>query len=259
MKTDMNCLSYWYPRIQGIDGVEVPRTSIIETKLRLTQLLDGKTPEPAGDETFAGFIDKIVAAVERHNGNAFLRTGQGSGKHDWERTCFLKQPDRETIIQHVTALVEWSEMVDMLGLPTNVWVVREMLPTVPIFHAFKGMPVTRERRYFVSDGRVVCHHSYWPEDALASWFDRLAEYPKTAGEVPADWRGKLAEINVESPDEVALLAERSERVAKVIGGQWSIDWLQTKWGWFLTDMAVAGDSYHLPGCDKAGMFKRSEM
>lgn len=250
MNNEMNCLSYWFPKIVGIPGIKTPRTEIVQTKLPLWSLCDGKAPEPTDGETWHGFLDGLAEIAMRVGGGGpvFMRTGQGSGKHEWRDTCFIGDATRETIGQHVCQLVEWSELVDMLGLPTNVWVIRELLPTKPVFTAFRGMPITKERRYFIKDGKTVCRHPYWPAEAFEG-----------RSQAPAGWRDALEVMNNPTLEEWAELTELSDRVGAVIGGDWSIDWLMTERGWYLTDMAVAGDSYHWAGCAKAELFARSEV
>lgn len=249
MNNKMNCLSYWFPKIVGIPGIKTPRTEIVRTKLPLYSLLDGKDPEPTDGETWHGLLDSLSEAVKSVGGApAFMRTGQGSGKHEWRDTCFLKDATRETIGQHVCQLVEWSELVDMFGLPYDVWVIRELLPTRPAFTAFKDMPIVKERRYFIQDGRTVCRHPYWPAEAFSERYSRA----------PDGWREQLDAMNNETMGEWAELTELSDRVGAAIGGDWSIDWLWTDRGWYLTDMATAGDSFHWAGCAKAELFKRSD-
>lgn len=223
--TDRNCLSYWFPRLQAT-GVPVPATRWLTTDVELDELVDGKAPHGFNDlvrqlELFAGEVGGYPV---------FLRTGHGSGKHEWKRTCFVRR--RFDIAQHVVALVEWSHVVDMFGLPTSTWAVREMLPTQVGFHAFDGnMPITVERRYFVNEGRVVGHHPYWPPDAI--------ENASTG-----DFELILDRMSVESADEVDELTALSEVAAAAFDGSWSIDWLWTvDRGWVCIDMADAWDSF----------------
>jgi hypothetical protein len=71
-------------------------------------------------------------------------------------------------MQHVYEIAEYSECADMIGIPWDTWVVREFLPTIPIgvCPGYGNMPVCREFRYFIEDGRYVCSHPYWPREAL---------------------------------------------------------------------------------------------
>jgi hypothetical protein len=144
---------------------------------------------------------------------------------------------------HVAALVEWSAMVDIAGLPTRTWAVRRLLQLSSSFTAFDGFPVNQERRYFIADGKVRCNHPYWPERAVA-------EGRPTA----PNWQEQLAAMNRESPAEVAHLTRLSEQVAQhfVDDGAWSLDWALDEDGvWIAIDMAPAERSFHWAGCPHA--------
>jgi hypothetical protein len=227
------CLSSWFPAIKEA-GLPVPDTRIIRTDCNLDYLLDGE--DPPGFERFIEELGQAVAAVGLP---AFLRTGQTSGKFRWRHTCYLT--DLKRLSSHVFNLVEFSAIVDIAGLDTSVWVAREYLPVEPAFHAFPGnMPITRERRYFVSGDQVMCHHPYWPEGAFIEMFE---DEPSAR-----DWRGLLTYMNYERPEEIEELTELTRRVGQVVEGAWSVDWLSTMEGWYLTDAAPAEYSYHWPGC-----------
>jgi hypothetical protein len=103
---------------------------------------------------------------------------------------------------------EFSEIADMMGMPWDTWVVREFLPTSPIgvCPRYGDMPVCREFRYFINDGRYVCSHPYWPKDSIVEGgFDisnkdfsevrsscvPITPQPNTAGKAPA-WTGAAA-------------------------------------------------------------------
>jgi len=216
-------LADWYPLLLAAE-IPAPRTVIISTELDLTPLLDGESP--AGYEAFLATLQQAASSIGYP---LFLRTGYGSGKHDWLRTCLLTDP--EDLDQHVFALVEWSHLVDFMGLPTDTWVVRELLPTVAPFIAFAGMPITRERRYFVEDGQVRGFHPYWPPETITN--------PSRP-----DWRELLEELNEQSVEEIAELTELSERVSRAVPGAWSVDWLHVPdRGWLCIDMAHAEASF----------------
>jgi len=236
---DRNCLSYWFPVLEKA-GVPVPRTEIVKTDIRLIELCDGTTPDG-----FDAFYDELLDAINRIGGNGpwFFRTGQGSGKHEWKRTCFLT--GLSDLQRHIAALVEWSEMVDFLGLRTDCWVVREMLPTKPVavLDRYGNFPLVKEVRGFIGDGKILCVHPYWPQGAVregnASRDDDLSDMWFRA----------------------ALPTEDDERACRKIlqivadafngDGSWSIDVLATASGeWFVTDMADAGRSFHWPECPR---------
>lgn len=223
MSEDRNSLDFWFPRLLKA-GVSVPRTEIVRSDVEFIEVFDGKKPDGLD-----GFMEEIARAAERIGYPVFCRTSHAAGKHEWTDTCFVPRPD--DLAQHVLNLVEWSAMADLLGLPTDVWAVREMLPTRPAFHAFRAMPVCRERRYFISDGKVLGGHPYWPPASIVN-----------PSEV--DWENRLAVLNHESDDEVAELTALTERVAAQFEGAWSVDWLYAEErGWVCIDMAEAARSF----------------
>jgi hypothetical protein len=247
-----NCLADWFPRLQAA-GVPVPRTEIVRWAGQpeaLADLLDGK--EPKG---FKGFVAALTIAAAKVGGPpAFLRTGQGSGKHSWASTCHVT--DLAKLPDHVERLVEWSHMVSFLGaLPFDVWAVRELLPTTPrvLLPSYDGFPLVREARGFVGNGEVKCVHPYWPADAIRQGFPMKAgglddpfEY-----DVPADFEVVVrwaTDLDAFPPGWRELLG----RVAAAFAGDgtWSVDVLLTDKGYYVTDMAEAERSYHWPGCPK---------
>ena len=226
---DKTCLSYWYPILEA-SGTPTPKTVIIPALIDLSPLLDGETPDG-----FDGLVAAVRSACADVGYPAFLRTGFGSGKHSWNETCFVR--NEIGVPSHIAALVEWGACVDMLGLPTSVWAVREFLRLRHSFTAFDGMPVADEYRFFVRDGAIQCAHPYWPPDSIRD--------PSSS-----EWRERLAAHN-DAPIPVELTA-LVERHAKAFDGAWSFDWACTKDGrWVAIDMADAARSFHWPGCEHA--------
>lgn len=230
MTEDRDDMAFWWPILQR-SRVSAPRTVLLTTDVALSDLLDGKTPE-----NFDGFLSALRAICDGMGYPCFLRTGQTSGKHDWRRTCYLKRG--EDLVSHVAALVEFSEMADMLGLSTRTWAVREFLQLEHSFTAFDGMPVAREFRCFFEGGKSepLCMHSYWPEDAI-----RNASVP--------DWKDRLVLINSCNPDDVSDIQETVRRVSPHFEGKWSLDVVRAKDGrFYVTDMAEMERSFHWQGC-----------
>jgi hypothetical protein len=222
--------------------VLVPRTEIVTTDVELWKLLvPSEEPAPIG---YQAFLDDMEAAVARIGTKPiFLRTGHLSGKHDWQSTCFVEEtnePFRAVLSRHITALTEWSEMVDMMGLPTKVWAVRELLPLHSLFTAYNGMPIAREFRLFIEGGRVYCVHAYWPERAVEDG------RPSTP-----DWRELYKSLFQLDGDEAYALMSIGIEVGKAFAddGPWSLDLAQHKDGsWYAIDMAPAEISFHWDGC-----------
>lgn len=220
---DPNCISYWYPKIVGV--VSTPKTAIMKTNVDLFELVDGKVPDG-----YTGFIERLLKMIPRvGNYPVFIRTGITSNKHDWRNSCYLTKPD--DIKRHVWNLVEFSAIAEILGLPCFVWVVREMLPVTPIFHAFNGrMPIAQEFRLFVRDGKVEHTQPYWPPESIRN--------PSVD-----NWRELLDKISQINTDIISSIVGATERVGAIVKGYWSVDWLNTDKGWYLTDMAEGDRSY----------------
>jgi hypothetical protein len=119
--------------------------------------------------------------------------------------------------------------------------VRELLPTNPvaILRAYGDMPLVREFRVFTCDGHVKCIHPYWPRGAVEDGspdrevsFEELWRYRW-------EWQAELESLARQAADAMS-------------GDDWSVDFLQDKNGkWWLTDMALAGDSWHWPECSES--------
>ena len=229
-----NSLLYWFPKVSGL-GIPVPRTHCLDADaMQILGAMEGEAP------LTPEFVSALHGAAEVIGYPLFLRTDLQSGKHGWKDTCFV--PSAALLQRNMFGVAEENEMgACMFGPHYSAFVFREFLDLETSFIAFYGdMPVNRERRYFVRDGAILCHHSYWPEGAI----DGHTNDP--------DWQRKLAVLNEEPDAEVALLSDYALRVGKALPGFWSVDFAKTRAGnWYLIDMAVGGESYHWPGCVNA--------
>lgn len=234
---DITTLSYWFPKLQAA-GLPVPETHIIqmpkEAREEVWGLLDGKPPAGLA---FEGFVEDVANLCSKVSYPAFLRTGHTSGKHQWSKTCYVWC--REVVRPHILRLVEFSEMVDMLGLPWNEWVVRKFLKAKKVYGCcphYEDMPVTKEFRFFVRDSEVLCAHPYWPKDALVDGGLELT--PE-----------KYAELCNMGESKEALY-HLASKAGEAVGGEWSVDIFEAVDGWwYITDMAEAKKSWHWPGCE----------
>ena len=228
MSINPTCITHWYPALLDL-GIPTPRTVIVELESGLTEMCYGKQDQ-ATESRIELSIAQITAACDQIGYPCFLRTGLTSGKHDWEKTCHV--PNRDSLPKHIYNIVEYSEMVDIVGLPSNVWAARERLPTAPLFTAFYGkMPITREFRLFVRDGKRDHIQAYWPPDSI--------ERPSVG-----NWEELLYVASHIADGELQYLTAQSERIGERLGGYWSIDWLETKDGqWFCTDLAEGDKSF----------------
>jgi hypothetical protein len=266
MKTNPYCISYWFPKLQEINRqageilISLPETIIVESAPPdLIEILEGNTP--AGID---GFYLEMLGAAIKIGYPCFLRSGVTSDKYDWVDTCFVKDPTM--LVAHISRIVEFCAGADILGLPSDTWAIRKFLQLETAFTAFRGgMPINKERRYFIEGGKVICHHPYWPPEVFAkeeTEHDRRLEFFKEFDEdrngktissladpLPANWRELLSCLNLETPEEVEYLTAKSELVSRHFEGTWSLDWAMTKDGkWYAIDMALAERSFHWPGC-----------
>jgi len=236
--SDKTCMSYWFPKIEAA-GLPVPRTTLLtmprDALSDLFLFFDGEKPKGLAEP----FFEEVKSAAAKIGYPIFLRTGHTSGKHDWERTCFVSGPN--DVLSHVVNLIEFSEMASLIGMPLEIWAVREMLQTIPFgtCKRYHNMPICREFRFFVDDGEIQCWHPYWPLDSLLK--QGRAEFPNRIFDY-----GEFCALENETPlREIAIAA------GKAVGGAWSVDLLETENGWFLIDMAEAHKSWHWPECERA--------
>lgn len=230
-----NNMTFWYPILQKIK-MRVPKTTIVYSgDVELGYLTDGEKPEG-----FKKFLKRMNDALKDFTLPVFLRTGMLSDKHSWNRTCFLK--DKKDLVRHITNLVETSYIANIAGFPFSYdfWVIREMLETEPIFNSFPGsMPITKEFRFFINNGKVQCYHPYWPEEAFRN---TLTEEQKK----------KLKEIQTLTKDEEKELNMMAAYIARFFKNYWSVDFLKGIDGkYWVIDMAVGERSYHFDNCKYA--------
>lgn len=225
----------WYPKVKDI--LPTPKTIMLRLSGRehtqLWGMLDGK---PLTKTT----KNQILIHAHQIGFPLFMRSDMGSGKHDWQDTCFVEK--EEDLLTHLYSLVEWHACCDFFGKDFSALAFRELLPLQSEFTAFAGMPVSVERRYFVRDGEVICGHPYWPEAAIRGY------------NLPADWKDRLARMNTETEDEICLLAVMAAKFSRVIPGYWSVDFAKSRdetrgyEGWYFIDAARGEISWHPDDC-----------
>lgn len=234
---DKTALSWWFPRIEAA-GLPVPRTKLLkmphDAAVAIWATFDGKD-SPDGGTAMKRFAAEIADAAAEFGYPFFLRTDMTSGKHYWKDTCFIASAD--IIAQHVFNIAEFSECVDAIGLLWDTWAVREFLSPIllGVCPRYGNMPVCREFRFFVTDGKVQCWHPYWPRHAL-----------EDGGAIFDFDYGAMSSLDADTEREFIGIAEAAGRA---VGGAWSVDILETRIGWYITDMAEAHKSFHWEGCE----------
>ncbi len=225
-------LLYWYPLIKDLE-IPQPKTMIVP--------ISEKEMKSAHNERVPKTLTAKVQTVIQDNFTlpVFIRTDQASGKHEWKKSCYY---DGSTELWHnLYHIISFNLCADIFGLDFSAMVVREFIPMDTRFTAFWGdMPVNPERRYFVKDDKVQCHHSYWIKQAIAD-----------SGKRPSDvnWERLCDEMNEELYEDAVLLHKYSYLVAQKLDGYWSIDFCKARDGkWYLIDCATGEHSWHEASC-----------
>jgi hypothetical protein len=237
-----NCFSYWFPKIVNL-GIPHPKTMFtdinrldknFEAVMKKVFWMKELTKEEI--KTLQKFRQLLEFAGSKIGYPLFLRSGQTSHKHEWLDTCYIK--DKETLIQNAQNIAEYNIMAGVpVGFPINVWVIRKLIKITPIFYAFNKMPITKEIRVFIKNGKIQCIHPYWPEEAIKGHTE------------DKDWKVKLKAMNHLTKHELNKLELLNLRVALNFKDYWSVDWLKgDDKKWYLIDMATGKDSYHYPNC-----------
>lgn len=223
-----NSLLFWYPKICHL-GIKTPQTDWL--------LLNDKEKKEywEGDSCNVARINQFIKCF---NPPIFVRTDQASNKWMWQKSCYIENYDN--LNSQIFEIICMNRIADMMGLPIEAIVVREYIPMAEKFRAFYGMPVNPERRYFIYDGKVLCHHPYWIESSIK--FFNIDE--------PENWKHLLKEANDETKEEIELLSFYASQIAEVMEGYWSVDFCLSQNGeWILIDMANGYESWH-PDCVK---------
>jgi len=230
---DKNSMLFWYPLIKNLPIIPQPETIIVEVDPKFAyDVIDGKGMYPE--------MGRFVQTIGKLGLPVFIRTDQMSGKHDWKKTCYFDAsltPSHTGLLGHIYRLTEATLGCDVVGKSVNAFVFRKYIPMDSKYTAFWGeMPVNPERRYFVENGFLVCHHPYWTKDAI--------QRPSVE-----NWEELSEEMNKETEEEIALLSRYARLVSNSIEGFWSVDFCKAKDGrWILIDMALGENSWHPEDC-----------
>lgn len=232
MEVDVNSMLIWYPKIKDLK-IPQPKTEMY--------IFPEKDLGFLYNENFKLDMEEIKRVANKIGYPLFVRTDLASGKHNWEDTCYVEK--EEDLEKHIIEVIEFNLLVDIIGLDFKALFFREFIPMDSKFTAFYGkMPINPERRYFIKDGKIQCHHPYWIEEAIEKGTDKEI--------LPDNWRELAKEMNTETQEEIELLFKYVEEVAKVLGGgYWSVDFCRAKDGrWILIDIATGERSWHDDKC-----------
>jgi len=231
-----NSFYYWYPFVKDL-SIPQPKTVLVpfpEDEVK-------KYLNPEYDVYIGKSVELAKKAIKELGDKypVFIRTDQSSGKHQWDETCFVESEAK--LEKCLCEIMLFNHLADMMGLPFTGFVVREYIEMDSLYRAFGNMPVNSERRYFIKDGKVACHHPYWFEGAIGD-----CSYHKSP--LPDNWKELSARMNIESDTEIELLSEYANKIAQALEGFWSVDFCKAKDGtWYMIDMAMGECSWH-PDC-----------
>jgi hypothetical protein len=140
---------YWYPKIRHLNIPQPKSSEIVITDNEFKQTFEG-IPKT--------LIQKVRDIIYSHfELPVFIRTDQASGKHSWKDSCF--HDGSKPLWKNLYGVIEFNHLADFMGLDFQAIVIREYIPMDSKFTAFWGqMPVNPERRYFIDNGKVLCHH-----------------------------------------------------------------------------------------------------
>jgi hypothetical protein len=227
---------YWWPLVKDC-GVPMPKTVMVRHEGAFKGRLSFDPIDGKPDSDFDVMLEGVKVAAAEIGYPVFIRSDGTANKHDWKNSCYVESEDQ--LRSHICNILEMTAMA--FGLRFNGIAVREFLELNWKFTAMRGdMPVAREFRMFVKDGVCQCMHPYWPpasinNASIDNWYEVLTEMQ-----------------SIKNSTEGSKLTLLAEKVGEVIEGYWSIDLCQLKDGqWFMTDMAVAEESYHWGTCPNA--------
>lgn len=220
----MNAIEYWYPKIEG--KVPTPQTVIVPAKSKW----DSK-----GNFRYVPkrYVVEITKQAEIFTFPIFLRASDSSCKHDWKDTCFVA--DKKDLERHIHRIANECECLDVFGgVNVSSFAIREYIEMDSRFEYFWGkLPINPERRYFIYNHKIICHHPYWTAESIKD----------------EQYKDILDEINIESEEEKILLSKYACIIADEFDGYWSIDFCRARTGkWYCIDMAKGEQSWH-PKCN----------
>lgn len=220
-KDKCTSMCVWYPLVK--DVLPMPETVILEINKKETYLIAiGMCPKELNDR-----IKKTAKGIGYP---LFIRTDLTSHKKDWKNN---RVKDEASLMKKVRKLIRYNLTRPHRNLQAIV--LRKEIPLYSWFKTSTGRPVTIERRYFVRDGKVLCHSGHWlyynggPHQYI----------------IPPEDYSKISDINTETADEIEFLTIMAEAFSKRIDCHMSVDFAMDQNGeWFLIEANHATSSWH---------------
>lgn len=173
-----SCISHWYKTVSRV--IRTPSTRIVRLQGHLE-------PPGMGEPLASGVLEQqllslLTPAVDDVGGlPCILRSGHTAVKHCWRETCLIE--DWGQIVPNALRIAEASRTREYGKLPTDVWAVRQIVPTRPLVKTYQGLPVCPEWRIIVQGDNVIdCIAKWTPEEIHAGqpvsreWIDQFDAY-----------------------------------------------------------------------------------
>lgn len=221
-------MCYWYPKVEGMP---MPKTVMLKVNLRDSRLLKKGWTRRVWRLIYSSkYTEELYTKIKEKANEIgyplFIRTDLTSHKKDPKNNTVH---DETELLDKVGKLIKFNNKWEQREMRALVF--REYIPLYIGFH-LNGRPVTKERRYYVKDGKVLCHSE-------RSWIssDRVS--------TPAEYRPMLKEINTETEDEVKLLTEMAEEFSRRVPDHIAVDFAMSQNGkWLLIEANDAITSWH---------------
>ncbi len=138
-----------------------------------------------------------------NDGTQFVLKGQtNSKKQNWKECMFAKNK-AEAIQVH-------SRLCDDGLIGTQSIYIREYIPLVKYFDGIGGVPITKEFRFFIAYGQILCGAYYWQ-----NYIDEF-DFPPNVNEVPEEFLQNV----------INLIGNKSNfyviDVAQTLAGRWIV-------------------------------------
>jgi hypothetical protein len=250
---DPASMFYWWPKVKNLN-ILVPRTELFYTGPdfywnALDEMVGNKDNiKDMCDKLFHAYREFVRDPISvKDRLPIFMRGDLTSGKHNWEKTCYVNTIDKQKFLTHVFNIVAEHGLIDEM---LHGFAFRQFIQSKSSFVAFRGrLPIKKEYRAFY-DGKsqsVSCIHQYWPEDAI--------ERGTSSKELPPNWRQLLKDLYME--DDLPALYEHLIETSMFIGEaistkecpDWSLDFMWGINGWYFIDCAPANRSWHPEDCE----------
>jgi len=226
-----NSLIYWYPEVSKL--FKTPATKYLYLPNMVKWLDQGLSNET---------IKKIDAFLQ-HQYPIFLRTDLTSAKHNYDESCIVN--NEKELAKKIYNTLDFNFSVDLYP---EYLVFRQYLDVYSTFKAFNSLPIGRELRFFINDGKVECIHRYWVKEVFTT--DRWA-----IRTIPKNWEELWDDLyNIPQSELIRLKGEiESNFPSSLKNLSWSMDFAYARpysikedyaYHWYLIDMGIAEDSYH---------------